>query len=185
MSRLHSDWRETPVDALPPRYYTRIEGAATGAYRELLEPPALDEIAYPEEGRSVPKVTTADRAMLTRTASIKDAAKVLDAVGTRRTRALRRRRRTAASARPRSYRSAACASSATTRSCARSAIAFSRGRKSRSIPQTAPAGISSTSTRTSTRGSRRADLSPRNWSTTSQPFGPRTPPARSTQPFDG
>jgi hypothetical protein len=42
MSRPQSDWRETPADALPPRYYTRIEGAASGAYRELLEPPRLD-----------------------------------------------------------------------------------------------------------------------------------------------
>lgn len=42
MSRPHSDWRETPADALPPRYYTRIQGAASGAYRELPEPPTLD-----------------------------------------------------------------------------------------------------------------------------------------------
>lgn len=33
---------DTPREYLPPRYYTRIEGAASGAYRELLEPPALD-----------------------------------------------------------------------------------------------------------------------------------------------
>jgi hypothetical protein len=150
MSRLHSDWRETPVDALPPRYYTRIEGAATGAYRELLEPPALDEItrlslvrqiegframahlhapgdgwhylpsraeyvyngsywfgtlatsegpvlanvldlcrelgisyaalyrsAYPDEGRSVPKIAREDRDMRTRSATLKDARKLL------------------------------------------------------------------------------------------------------------
>jgi len=150
MTRRHSAWRETPADALPPRYYTRIEGAASGAYRELLEPPTLDTTtrlslvrqieaqramahlhapgdgwhylpsraeyvyngsywfatlatsegpilanvldlcrelgisytalyrsAYPDEGRSVPKVSKGDRAMRTRPATIKDARKVL------------------------------------------------------------------------------------------------------------
>lgn len=32
---------ETPLEYLPPRYFTRIAGAANGAYRELLDAPQL------------------------------------------------------------------------------------------------------------------------------------------------
>jgi hypothetical protein len=41
MSRRDSGRRATPVDTLPPRYYTRIDGADGGGYRELLTPPTL------------------------------------------------------------------------------------------------------------------------------------------------